>query len=662
MKKNILSFENVIGTFVQGNVGTFDVDIPSDTKYIAINSDTNENGVTENEYPKVRFFPCLVNVDELMKNVNRIDETVLDISDKLADRIIESSITPVYEKYANKYVNSSGGISTSTSSVYPTSNPIRITDGAKGIRIEVEAGNQYVGRITFLSSDILDRDNIVSYSVDTSKPIAEYEVPTNAKYFCVAKDVDVKGNAHGDYPHVTALVVKKSVISEFADRVEKIEKEIFRPTLNIGSTLYAIVGDTMQIFKDSIVDSFGNNYICKFECVKGRQYPRYWEYAPTASDVGETTLKIALVNVNGDVLDEKTVSLITKQATNTKKNVLNIGDSTMANGEIPIELSRRLKGTNGVASTPSPLSLSNINVVGRLKNTDNSVGWEGTGGWTYSTYISSGSKAVRFSVNNASAITVGDLIRIDATNTYGYYQFQVAEVNVSNGTGNIRTIFHTTAYTDDFTSKVSTSGAIKNTNGSVIGQYSSFSVESYQPFWNSETDSFDITSYVRTYCGGSVDFVFILLGINSLYGMSPWDDTSNIMTQCKTLLRNIHAQLPSAKVLLSTNHLVSQNGGLGANYDCRTSFGQFDVSTINHLLFEMNKKYYALENDSEFSGYVNVVNAHAQFDAENAFPFVEKNANTRATKKESVGTNGVHPTNIGYWQIADAEFRALLAM
>lgn len=143
--------------------------------------------------------------------------------------------------------------------------------------------------------------------------------------------------------------------------------------------------------------------------------------------------------------------------------------------------------------------------------------------------------------------------------------------------------------------------------------------------------------------------------------MSPWSDTSNIMSQCKTLLRNIHTQLPSAKVLLSTNHLVSQNGGLGANYDCRTSFGQFDVSTINHLLFEMNKKYYTLENDSEFSGYVKVVNTHAQFDAENAFPSMEKNVNTRATKKESVGTNGVHPTNNGYWQIADAEFRALLA-
>lgn len=524
LRKNVLSVENVISTFVQGSIGTFDVKIPSDAKYIAINSDTDAKGSTENEYPKVRFFPPLVNVDELDRNVKRIDKEVQDISKKLTD-----------------------------------------------------------------------------------------------------------GN------------------------------EIFRPTLNIGSTLYAIVGDTMQIFKDSIVDSFGNNYICKFECVKGRQYPRYWEYTPTASDIGETTLKISLVNASGNVIDEKTVSLITKQASNTKKNVLNIGDSTMANGEIPIELSRRLKGTNGVASTPSPLSLSNINVVGRLKNTDNSVGWEGTGGWTYSTYISSGSKAVRFVVNNASAITVGDLIRIDATNTYGYYQFQVAEVNVSNGTGNIRAVFHTTAYTEDFASKVSTSGAIKNTSGSIVGQYTSCSVESYQPFWNSETNSFDITSYVRTYCGGSVDFVFILLGINSLYKMSPWSDTSNIMSQCKTLLRNIHTQLPSAKVLLSTNHLVSQNGGLGANYDCRTSFGQFDVSTINHLLFEMNKKYYTLENDSEFSGYVKVVNTHAQFDAENAFPSMEKNVNTRATKKESVGTNGVHPTNNGYWQIADAEFRALLA-
>ena len=585
-----------------------------------------------------------------------------DLSNLTEGISLEEQINLVYDKYVNKYVNKNGQVATSASAIFQTSDPVEIKDGMQSIKIEVEGGNQWIARIVFLSSDILYDGNIIWYSVDASKPLAEYQIPKNAKYFCVSKDVDSSGVTHGDYPHVTAVTVKKSVIDKLSDKVEAMRNEMVKPTLNIGSYLYAVVGDTLQIFKDSIVDSFGSNYICKFDCIKGRQYPRYWEYTPISADVGETTLKISLFNMGGDVIDEKVVSLITKQPNNVKKNVLNIGDSTMAHGEIPIELSRRLKGTNGIASKPSPLSLSNISVVGRIKNDDGTVGWEGTGGWSYSTYVSRGSKAVRFSVSDASAITVGDLIRIDATNSYGYYQFKVSEVNVSSGTGNIRAVFDTTAYTDDFINKVSSSGTIKNTSGSAVGQYLSCSVEEYQPFWNAETDSFDITSYARTYCGGSVDFVFILLGINSLYGKNPWGDVSNDIAECKTLLRNIHSQLPDAKIMLSTNYLVSQVGGLGANYDCENSFGQFDVSAINHLIFEMNNKYYALENDSEFSGYVKVVNTHAQLDAENAFPSAEKNVNTRATKMEFIGTNGVHPANSGYWQIADAEFRALLAM
>ena len=103
------------------------------------------------------------------------------------------------------------------------------------------------------------------------------------------------------------------------------------------------------------------------------------------------------------------------------------------------------------------------------------------------------------------------------------------------------------------------------------------------------------------------------------------------------------------------------NGGLGFNYNAQTYFGQYDVEVINHLIFAMNKAYYTLETDKEFMPYVEVINTHAQFDADNAFPTTIKNVNTRSSKTESIGTNGVHPTNNGYWQIADAEFRALLA-
>nr|DAO44829.1 MAG TPA: GDSL-like Lipase/Acylhydrolase family protein/Beta fold, peptidoglycan hydrolase, HYDROLASE [Caudoviricetes sp.] len=660
LKKNVLSNDNVISFFVNGDSGTFDVEIPKGTKYVVVNSDTDERGLTENGYPKARFFPSSANVDELAKSVNGLNAKVGEISEKLVDSIVETGIEPIYEKYLGKYVTPNGGISSNV--YYHTSNPIKIDEMVDRIKVEVDTGNKYISRIVFLSSDSLTVSNMIWFSVDTTKPVAEYEVPNDAKYFCVAKDVDESGNAHDGYPHVITVATKKSEISDLRDEIDGIEKSNRKPALNIGSKIYAVVGDTLQIFKKSIVDSLGIPYVMKIESAKGRAYPRYWEYTPNADDVGSSEIKFSLLNVDGSAIDERIVSLITVNASNTSKNVLNIGDSTMANGEIPIELSRRIKGTNGVATAPTALALSNIDVVGRIKNGDKTVGWEGTGGWTYQSYTSQGSRAVRFQVANAQSITVKDLIRIGATNSYGYYQFEVTEVNVTNGTGNIRAVFsYTTPYSSNFLNEVSASGNLTNANNSVVGSYLSFTEEFYQPFWNSTANQFDIKTYVKDYCGNKVDYIFILLGINSLYGTKPFTSVDSVLDSCKNLLRKIHADLPNTKILLSTNHLISQNGGLGFNYNAQTYFGQYDVTVINHLIFAMNKAYYTLETDTEFMQYVEVINTHAQFDADNAFPITTKNVNTRSGETESVGTNGVHPTNNGYWQIADAEFRALLA-
>ena len=660
LKKNVLSNDNVISFFVNGDSGTFDIEIPEGAKYVVVNSDTDERGLTENGYPRARFFPSSVDTDELAESVNGLNAKVGEISEKLVDSVVETVIEPIYEKYLGKYVTPQGIISSNV--YYSTSNPIGIDEMVDRIKVEVDAGNKYISRIVFLSSDSLAESNIIWSSIDTAKPVAEYEVPNGAKYFCVAKDVDDRGNAHDDYPHVITVSTKKSEISDLRDKIGGIERSNRKPALNIGSKIYAVVGDTLQIFKKSIVDSLGIPYIMKIESAKGRAYPRYWEYTPTSSDVGNSEIKFSLIDTDGSVIEEKTVSIITVIPQNTVKNVLNIGDSTMANGEIPIEVSRRIKGTIGVATTPTALALSNINVVGRIKNGDKTVGWEGTGGWTYTNYTSQGSRAVRFQVANAQSITVKDLIRIGATNSYGYYQFEVTEVNVTNGTGNIRAVFSdTTPYSSNFLNEVSASGNLTNANNSVVGSYLSFTEEFYQPFWNSAANQFDIKTYVNDYCGNKVNCIFILLGINSLYGTKPFTSVDSVLDSCKNLLRKIHADLPNTKILLSTNNLVSQNGGLGFNYNAQTYFGQYDVEVINHLIFAMNKAYYTLETDAEFMQYVKVINTHAQFDADNAFPTTSKNVNTRSVETESVGTNGVHPTNNGYWQIADAEFRALLA-
>ena len=132
-----------------------------------------------------------------------------DLSNLTEGISLEEQINLVYDKYVNKYVNKNGQVATSASAIFQTSDPVEIKDGMQSIKIEVEGGNQWIARIVFLSSDILYDGNIIWYSVDASKPLAEYQIPKNAKYFCVSKDVDSSGVTHGDYPHVTAVTVKK---------------------------------------------------------------------------------------------------------------------------------------------------------------------------------------------------------------------------------------------------------------------------------------------------------------------------------------------------------------------------------------------------------------------------------------------------------------------
>ena len=104
LNKNILSNNNVIGFFLNGNNGTFDIEIPEGAKYVVVSSDTDSSGLTENGYPKARFFPSSVIVDELAGSVNGLDAKVGEISEKLVDSVVETRIEPIYEKYLGLYV------------------------------------------------------------------------------------------------------------------------------------------------------------------------------------------------------------------------------------------------------------------------------------------------------------------------------------------------------------------------------------------------------------------------------------------------------------------------------------------------------------------------------------------------------------------------------
>lgn len=427
----------------------------------------------------------------------------------------------------------------------------------------------------------------------------------------------------------------------------------------LGDELVAVEGDTIQVFFDSIIEGSTADKIVKFSCAKGKCYPRYWEYTPGVDDVGEYTISVAVYDMFGNMLAEAESVLHVVSATNPTavKHVLCVGDSTMEAGQIPIEASRRVRGTTGVATSPTALALSNIYFVGRKHNADDTVGWEGTGGWTYGIYNTAGVTAIRFTVENANDLNIDGIYQV------GKFKLRIAEINVTDGVGVIRCPFYfTTYYTSawDATEQTGTMTKVSGDGQDTIA-YTAWVKEEYQPFWDNNAGAFDIVNYRDMYCGGQIDVICVLLGINNIINSNPFVDVSNVVESAKTFCRNVHNQIPDCKILVSTLPLASVNGGIAANYGSSANSGMYNAIGMNHKVFAYNTALIKAMKDAEFNGYVTVVSAHAQFDAKNGYAATKKAINTRIATEETLQSNAVHPRNEGYWQLSDAiAFRAVI--
>ena len=437
------------------------------------------------------------------------------------------------------------------------------------------------------------------------------------------------------------------------------------PSLHICDTIDCIVGDTIQLYYNMFVHHIGD-FSLNIKCSKGKNYLRYWEYTPTSSDVGTTDMLIQLLNIDGSIIEEKTINIVTKNAVNpsSTKNILLVGDSLYMGGQIAIELSRRLKGTTGVATSPSALSLSNFNVVGRLKNSDDTVGWEGTGGWSWNTYTKAGGMAgVRLTVSGITDVRLNQDCRYKMDE---YTQnFYITEINVVDGTGYIFAAFYGQGDIYKDHGLMPQSGTLKRITGE--GQeeiiFTASQVESYQPFWNNETDSFDIKGYVDTYCDGHLEILCVQLGINSIIGANPFtvDFNITVLEEAKKFIDLIHSQLPDTKIYLATLPLPSQNGGIGANYAADSASGSYLTTAWNYKVHKVNDLYRSLAEDENYNHFVSVIDVCSEMDSDYNYPGTNKPVNTRVkSKTEVVGNNGVHPNNDGYYQIADTWFRAVI--
>lgn len=624
---------------------------------------------------------CFVLLDYIIGSVYT-DKEVDSIVSSLDSRItkLESGIGDIVGQ-PDKSVEMSGALNmSSTFSInFAASLPrdtnkyiIEIIEGAEKIKPRTFGclinGVYYIvnyGNLTYES----DTKAIVSVA-ESEIPITSFKVQVGTGYQLQTGNVTFRvTNVSENKGLIQEVSNLKNDIKNIDERVSKIEESPSggiqnNPSLHICNSINCIVGDKIQLYYNMFVHHIGN-YSLNIECTKGKNYPRYWEYTPTSNDVGNTNMKIQLLNIDGSVIEEKTISIITKNATNpsSAKNILLVGDSLYMGGQIAIELSRRLKGTTGLATSPSALALSNFNIVGRLENEDNTVGWEGTGGWSWGTYTGrNGMAGARLTVTGITDVRLNQDCRYQID---GFtQQFYITEINASDGSGYLFAAFYGKGDIYNNHELMPTSGVMRKKTGE--GQeeinFSSSQVESYQPFWNYDTDSFDIISYVNNYCGGHLEILCVQLGINSIIGANPFttDFEAGVFAEAKNFIDLVHSQLPNTKIFIATLPLPSQNGGLGSNYPAGNASGSYLTTSWNYKVHKVNELYRSLSEDENYNTFVSVIDVCSEMDSDNNYPYSNRQLNTRSTKTEQVGNNGVHPSNDGYWQIADTWFRAVI--
>ena len=441
-------------------------------------------------------------------------------------------------------------------------------------------------------------------------------------------DVSVKELILGDY-------------IEFKKEIESLKNDITPlspPIINIPDTVYAIVGDTLQLFFRSIISCIDlENYDIRFISDIGKSYPRYYEYTPT--NQGEHNVEIEVRDITRKIIAKKSFKIKSyniPSSPTVDTVIATFGDSLSAAGTWQKELNRRITSSDlENPQYPKGDNLSNISLIGTMEN--DGTKYFGIGGWAWSNYATESTKGWRFQVTGVSSLAVG------ATYTINGDIYTIIEVNITEGSGNILTRSNTSSTPPSSGTLIRTSSV-----GDESIEYSSVSSDAANPLWSNGKVSY--IDYV-TKCGkNKLDVVIFFLGWNILYvDLSPNEEW------IRTLIETANSEYPGVKFVLLGVQLPSLNGGLAANY-AQTSL----LADLREIIYKVHTYNTFLKNIADEYDYVDYVDVASQFDSENNMPETSKNVNCRNTKTEYIGTNGVHPDNSGYYQISDIVYRYIM--
>lgn len=412
-----------------------------------------------------------------------------------------------------------------------------------------------------------------------------------------------------------------------------------------------VTGDTFQLFYRGVIaapDPFCYDIVAV--CDGGKNYPRYFEYTPETA--GEHKLSIFVYDADKTLLGQgETILRVAKPKQPQKPvHVLCIGDSLTAGGIWPHEAYRRLTAQDGA---PCGLGFHNIHFLGTCEK--DGVFYEGYGGWTWNHYLKNGwepasavwiqcahhkTEADQHSVWQDEAGSLWQLETIEADRLkFNRYR---GHCNPKPECGALTHVKHA-AHTDAIA--VERSYFAKN-----------------NPFCNEQTGEADFKQYCeQNGFSGGIDYVYILLGWNGLLEntLPIPEHCKRLAEQGKQLVGRIRAAYPQAQIRVMGLQVPSVNGGTAASYGAELPY--CDDYGLTLYVMELNKAYETWTLEPDYRDFMEFINISGQFDTDYNMPWTEKPANTRSARTEVVGINGVHPSEDGYMQIADAAFRNMVS-
>lgn len=425
------------------------------------------------------------------------------------------------------------------------------------------------------------------------------------------------------------------------------------PRIVLPDNIYGVVGDTLQLFYRGLIEHpYPYIYNIEISCDIGKQTPRYFEVIPTSNDIGAHKMTVTLRNSDYSIAATKETTLkITEvgESPTAAKNILCIGDSLTAGGQWPAELKRRLTSNSG---DPVGDNLTNLNFIGTKQHLDTK--YEGYGGWTWNSYNTAPSTSKLGMIVYCSH---------DKDNTDQHSIWQ----DSSGAKWSMETIesdkITFTRYEQQTSPMPIGSGVLTHVSGGVHTSNISYSETAYangNPFWDADEGKVDFKTYCTRNGFSGIDYVIVLLTWNGLgANLFSYEKLISVIDQAKTFLSNLHTDFPNAKVKICGIPMPSVNGGTGENYGANSGYSNW--YGLVRTAMGMKRAYQQLVNQQGLA-YTEFIDVASQFDCEHNMPETLKPVNTRnSDKTEYVGTNGVHPTNNGYMQIADAIYRNITA-